>query len=148
MKRPLLLASLYALTLLPAHAEPPVRSFEPKEGAASFPISPNLIVSADKVTPELDPATASIKSLTAEGDVLIRVKPTDTGKWLLVACDRAVYDLANDQIKLTGWPAVKQGVQLLKATDAETYVLVSRKSGKWEIKGPHKLELNLGALKK
>ena len=100
------------------------------------------------VDTETDPATGALKGLAATGGVLIKAKPKGKEQWILVSCDKAVYDPAKDEIVLTGWPAVKAGIQILRATAAETYVRVARASGKWEIVGRHKLEVSFGKKKK
>ncbi|MCB1235979.1 MAG: hypothetical protein KDM91_12995 [Verrucomicrobiae bacterium] len=122
--------------------------FEPKETALSFKISENLIVFADEIAPETDAATGALTGLAAVGGVVIKAKPEGAPDWVLVRCDKATYNAAGDEVILTGSPAVKSGPQILRATSDETYVRVARASGKWEIKGPHKIELNLGGLKK
>ena len=120
-----------------------VRNFQAAEGATTLKLSEQLEVSATRLAPEMDAATGQLKGLAASGDVLIRVKPDGSETWIVVHCDKASYDLAEDVILLSGWPAVKRGVQVLRATAAETHVRVARKSGKWEIKGPHRIELSL-----
>ena len=127
---------------------PPRRTFEEKEGVPKLQINEKLIVFARSILPEKNPDTGKLTAMGATGDVLIKVKPGESKDWILVACDKAVYDSAADSIKLTGFPAVKSGMQILRATEAKTYVSVDRKSGKWEIKGPHKIELSIGGFKK
>lgn len=136
--------ALAAGSLIAADEKPSrPRNFTAAEGATTLKLSEQLEVSATRLAPEMDAATGQLKGLAASGDVLIRVKPDGSDNWIVVHCDKASYDLAEDVILLSGWPAVKRGVQVLRATAAETYVRVARKSGKWEIKGPHRIELSL-----
>ena len=128
-------------------AEPPKRTFEPSPQALTLRISESLTVSAEKLAPENDPATGAMTGLAASGRVIIRAKPNGAADWITVSCDKAVYQSEGDEIVLTGWPAVKSGLQILRATAAETFVRVARTSGKWEIKGPHKIELSFGKKK-
>lgn len=140
-------------TLLFAHAapgwaaEPPRRSFEPSAKALTFQISENLSVSAEQLAPENDPATGAMTGMAASGRVIIKAKPNGAADFIVVSCDKATYQADGDVIVLTGWPAVKSGMQILRATAAETFVRVARASGKWEIKGPHKIELSFGKKK-
>ena len=129
---------------MPVGAEaPPKRGFEKSEKAVTLPLNQNLIVSADKLDPATDPATGGLVGLSASGSVLIQVRPKGSESWIKIACGKATYDLARDEVVLSQWPAVKSGMQILRATDAETVVRVARKDGKWEIKGPHKIEISL-----
>lgn len=125
-------------------ADPPKRSFEPAAGAPTLQISENLSISAEKLAPEADPATGAMTGLAASGRVIIKAKPKGAAGWVVVSCEKAVYRADGDEIVLTGWPAVKSGPQILRATGAETIVRVARATGKWEIKGPHRIELNFG----
>ncbi len=129
-------------------ANPPVRSFAVKEGVPQLKLNENLIVYARSINPEKNPETGALTAMAATGDVVIKAKPKGTENWIYVACDKAVYDPTEDSIRLSGLPAVKSGMQIVRATDAKTYVSVNRKTGKWEIKGPHKIEVNLGSFKK
>ncbi len=122
---------------------PPHRNFTLAEGATSLKLSEKLEVSASKLAPELDATSGQLKGLAASGGVLIRVRPEGSETWILVHCEKASYDIAEDVILLSGWPAVKRGVQVLRATSSETFVRVARKSGKWEIKGAHRIEISL-----
>ncbi|NNE92308.1 MAG: RNA-binding S4 domain-containing protein [Verrucomicrobiales bacterium] len=121
----------------------PKRNFEVKDGTAMLPLNERLVVHAKTISPEKNPETGALTSMAATGDVLIKVKPGEAKDWILVACDKAVYDPTADSIKLTGFPAVKSGRQILRATEAATFVKVDRKTGKWEIVGKHRIELNL-----
>lgn len=125
-------------------ADPPARTFQPSASAVVFPISENLTVSAEKLTPETDEDTGAMTGLSASGGVIIKTKPKGASDWILVACDKATYQSDGDVIILTGWPAVKSGMQTLRATSAETLVRVERATGKWAIKGPHRIDLNFG----
>ncbi|MCB1088673.1 MAG: hypothetical protein KDM63_16665, partial [Verrucomicrobiae bacterium] len=124
--------------------EAPKRTFDASDKALTLQISENLSLSAETLAPENDPATGAMTGLAASGKVIIKAKPNGAKDWITVSCDKAIYKADGDVIVLTGWPAVKSGLQILRATSAETYVRVARASGKWEIKGPHKIELNLG----
>ena len=128
--------------------EPAKRTFKVKEGVPVLNLSETLIVHAQKISPEKNPETGALTAMAATGDVLIKVKPKGAKDWILVACDKAVYDSVADTIKLTGNPAVKSGAQTVRATDAKTYVSIERKTGKWQINGPNKMELDFGAFKK
>jgi ribosome-associated heat shock protein Hsp15 len=125
-------------------ADPPKRSFEPAAGAPTLQISENLSISAEKLTPETDPSTGAMSGMAASGRVIIKAKPKGAAGWVVVSCEKAVYRAEGDEIVLTGWPAVKSGAQILRATGAETIVRVARATGKWEIKGPHRIELSFG----
>ena len=122
---------------------PPRRNFTLGDGATALKLSEKLEVSASNLAPELDATSGQLNGLAASGGVLIRVRPEGSEMWILVHCEKASYDIAEDVILLSGWPAVKRGVQVLRATSGETSVRVARKSGKWEIKGPHRIEISL-----
>jgi len=109
----------------------------------TLPLSDNLIISAETVSPEMDEKTGDLIGLAASGQVSIKFRPKGTEKWIVVNCGKLVYDAGKDEIILRERPVVKSGVQVLRATSDKTYVSVSRKSGKWVIKGPHKIELKL-----
>lgn len=144
----LLLLSLIFLGLGGAEigeaADPPKRSFQASSKSVVFTISENLSVSAEKLAPATDEQTGAMTGLTASGNVLIKTKPKGANDWILVACDKATYESDGDVIVLRGWPAVKSGMQILRATSPETFVRVERATGKWSIKGPHRIDLNLG----
>lgn len=145
MKTSAILLGLFLLTLASVGlADPPKRNFQPSQKSVVFKVSENLSVSAEKLEPATDATTGAMTGLAASGNVLIKTKPKGASDWILVACDKATYQSDGDIIMLTGWPAVKSGMQILKATVAETYVRVERASGKWAIKGPHTIELNFG----
>jgi len=122
---------------------PPRRNFALGEKATSLKLSEKLEISASNLAPELDAVSGELNGLAASGGVLIRVRPEGSATWVSVHCERASYHIADDVILLSGWPAVKRGAQVLRATASETYVRVARKSGKWEIKGPHRIEISL-----
>jgi len=109
----------------------------------TLPLSENLIISAETVAPEMDEKTGNLIGLAASGQVSIKVRPKGAEKWIYVTCGKLVYDVNEDEILLTQHPVVKSGIQVLKSTSDKTYVRVSRKTGKWMIKGPHKIELKL-----
>ena len=109
----------------------------------TLPLSENLIISAENVSPAMDEKTGDLIGLSASGNVSIKVRPKGTEKWIYVTCGKLVYDVSKDQIILRENPVVKSGIQVLKATSDKTYVNISRKTGKWVIKGPHKIELKL-----
>ncbi len=109
----------------------------------TLPLSDNLIISAESVSPEMDEKTGDLIGLAASGQVTIKFRPKGTEKWILVNCGKLVYDVDNDTILLRQRPVVRSGIQVLRATSDKTYVSVSRKTGKWVIKGPHKIELKL-----
>ena len=127
--------------------DPPKRRFTTAEGAPTFKITENLHISAKNLAPETDQATGAFKGMAATGRVLIKVRQKANDDWILISCGKATYDPAKDLILLTRFPSVKAKGQVLRATSDKTYVKVERKTGKWEIDGPHKLELNLDALK-
>jgi len=127
--------------------DPPQRRFTTAEGAPTFKITENLTVTAKNLAPETDKATGEFKGLAATGRVLIKVRPKADDDWILISCGKAVYDPAKDQILLTRFPSVKARGQILRSTSDKTVVRVARKTGKWEIDGPHKLQLDLNALK-
>ncbi|MCB1061689.1 MAG: RNA-binding S4 domain-containing protein [Verrucomicrobiae bacterium] len=140
----LILFSLVGISALAMAADPPKRSFEPSEKSVVFQLAENLSVSAEKLAPELDESTGAMKGLAASGHVIIKSKPKGAENMIVVACDKAVYQSEGDVIVLTGWPAVKSGMQILRATSEETYVRVERGTGKWAIKGPHRIDLSFG----
>ena len=143
----LFLALLTTLVGSPPFAEaadPPQRSFTPSAKSVVFQVAENLSVSAEKLAPATDEKTGAMTGLTASGNVLIKTKPKGANDWILVACDQATYQQDGDVIVLKGWPAVKSGMQILRATSPETFVRVERATGKWAIKGPHRIDLNLG----
>lgn len=107
----------------------------------TLPLSENLIISAETVSPAMDEKTGDLIGLSASGQVSVKVRPKGTDKWIYVTCGELVYDVNNDEIVLKGMPVVKSGIQVLKATSDKTYVHVSRKTGKWVIKGPHKIQI-------
>ena len=109
----------------------------------TFALSEDLIISAETLSPAMDEKTGDLIGLSASGQVSIKVRPKGTEKWIYVNCGELVYDVNNDEIILKGWPVVKSGIQVLKATSDKTYVHVSRKTGKWVIKGPHKIQIKL-----
>ena len=125
-------------------ADPPARSFQPSDKSLSFQISKNLLVTAEEILPSMDEKTGLMTGLSATGSVLIKAKPEGAPSEILVSCDKATYDAARDEVVLTGWPAVKSGMQILRATSSETYVRVNRASGKWEIQGAHRIDISLG----
>lgn len=125
-------------------ADPPKRSFQASEKSVVFKIAENLSVSAEKLQPETNETTGVMTGLSASGSVIIKTKPKGASDWIIVACDKATYQSEGDVIVLTGWPAVKSGLQILRSTAPETYVRVERASGKWAIKGPHRIDLNFG----
>ena len=116
---------------------------KPSAKLMTLPLSENLIISAETVSPEMDEKTGNLIGLAASGQVSIKVRPKGAEKWIYVTCGKLVYDVNKDEIILKERPVVKSGIQVLKATSDKTYVSVSRKSGKWVIKGPHKIELKL-----
>ncbi|MCF6313145.1 MAG: LptA/OstA family protein [Verrucomicrobiales bacterium] len=107
----------------------------------TFPLSENLIIAAETISPAMDERSGDLIGLSASGQVSIKVRPKGTQKWIYVTCGELVYDVNKDEIVLKGHPVVKSGIQVLRATSDKTYVRVSRKTGKWVIKGPHKIEL-------
>ncbi|NOX99708.1 MAG: hypothetical protein GXP30_08280 [Verrucomicrobia bacterium] len=107
----------------------------------TLPLSENLIISAETVSPAMDEKTGDLIGLSASGQVSVKVRPKGAEKWIYVTCGELVYDVDNDEIILKGRPVVKSGIQVLKATSDKTYVHVSRKTGKWVIKGPHKIQI-------
>jgi len=107
----------------------------------TLPLSEDLIISAETVSPAMDEKTGDLIGLSASGQVSVKVRPKGTDKWIYVTCGELVYDVNNDEIILKGMPVVKSGVHVLKATSDKTYVHVSRKTGKWVIKGPHKIQI-------
>lgn len=130
-----LCAILFALVTVGASAA------DPK--VTTLPLSEDLIISAETVSPAMDEKTGDLIGLSASGQVSIKVRPKGTEKWIYVTCSELVYDVNDDEIILKGWPVVKSGIQVLKATSDKTYVHVSRKTGKWVIKGPHKIQIKL-----
>ena len=118
-----------------------VKAADPK--VITLPLSENLIISAETVSPEMDEKTGDLIGLAASGKVSIKFRPKGTEKWIYVTCGKLVYDVNKDQILLKDMPMVKSGIQVLKATSDKTYVIISRKTGKWVIKGPHKIQLKL-----
>lgn len=86
--------------------------------------------------------------MAATGEVLIKAKPKGAKDWILVACDKAVYDPTTGSIILTGNPAVKSGMQVIRAVDEKTYVTVNVKTGKHIIVDRSKVEINMKAFKK
>jgi hypothetical protein len=144
----LLIAWICAVFLLSGAgiaADPPARSFQPSDKSLSFQVSKNLSVAAEEILPSMDEKTGLMTGLSATGNVLIKAKPDGAASEILVSCDKAVYDAARDEVVLTGWPAVKSGMQVLRATSSETYVRVNRADGKWEIQGPHRIEISFDA---
>lgn len=140
----LTLAAIAWLPELVEAADPPKRSFTASAKSVVFKVSDNLSVSAEKLAPATDEKTGAMTGLTASGNVLIKTKPKGAADWILVACDQASYQAEGDVILLKGWPAVKSGMQILRATSPDTFVRVERATGKWAIKGPHRIDLNLG----
>lgn len=142
----LLAAGLLAASTVAAclAAEPPARSFEPSDKSLSFQISKNLSVTAEEILPATDEKTGVMTGLSATGSVLIKAKPEGAPGEILISCDQATYDAARDEVVLKGWPAVKSGMQILRATSPETYVRVNRANGKWEIQGPHRIDISFG----
>jgi len=116
---------------------------KPTPELITLPLSDSLIISAETVSPEIDEKTGDLIGLAASGRVSIKVRPKGSENWVYVTCGKLVYDVNNDVILLKGNPVVKSGIQVLKATSDKTYVSVSRKTGKWVIKGPHKITLKL-----
>lgn len=113
------------------------------EEVTTFPLSDNLIISAEAVSPAMDEKTGDLIGLSASGQVAVKVRPKGTDKWIYVTCGELIYDVNKDEIILKKRPVVKSGMQVLKATSDKTFVRVSRKTGKWVIKGPHKIQLKL-----
>lgn len=140
----LCLGMLSLTTMMTRAAEPPKRGFEPSAQAVELKLADNLSISAEKLSPETDETSGAMTGLSASGGVIIKTKPKGEGDWIIVACDKATYQSEGDVILLTGWPAVKSGMQTLRATSAETFVRVERATGKWAIKGPHRIDLNFG----
>lgn len=134
-----------ALHELPAQEK---RSFEVKEGVPVLKLNETLIVHARTISPEKNSETGALTSMAATGDVLIKVKPDGAKDWILVACDKAIYDPTTGSIILTGNPAVKAGPQIIRAVDEKTYVSVNVKTGKYTIEGRSKVEINMKAFKK
>lgn len=128
-----LLAALFGLVVVDGQAA--------DKEVVTFPLSDNLIISAETVSPAMDEKTGDLVGLAASGQVSIKVKPKGTDKWVYVTCGELVYDVNKDEILLKGRPVVKSGIQVLKATSDKTFVRVSRKTGKWVIKGPHKIQI-------
>lgn len=126
---------MLGLVLLNAQAE--------DNKVTTLPLSDNLIISAETVSPEMNEKTGDLIGLAASGQVSIKFRPKGAEKWIVVNCGKLVYDVDNDEIILRERPVVRSGIQVLRATSDQTYVSVSRKSGKWVIKGPHKIELKL-----
>jgi len=124
------------------------RTFDIKEGVPALKLNETLIVHARTISPEKNPNTGELTSMAATGDVLIKAKPKGAKDWILVACDKAVYDPTTGSIILTGNPAVKSGMQIIRAVDAKTYVSVNVKTGKHTIEGRSKVEINMKAFKK
>ena len=118
-----------------------VKAADPK--LITLPLSENFIISAETVSPAMDEKTGDLIGLEASGHVSIKVRPKGTEKWIYVTCGKLVYDVDNEVILLKGHPVVKSGIQVLRATSDKTYVRVSKKTGKWVIKGPHKIEIKL-----
>ena len=116
---------------------------KPSAKLITLPLSENLIISAETVSPEMDEKTGDLIGLAASGKVSIKFRPKGAEKWIYVTCGKLVYDVNKDQILLKDMPMVKSGIQVLKATSDKTYVIISRKTGKWVIKGPHKIQLKL-----
>lgn len=112
----------------------------------TFPLSENLIISAETISPAMDETTGDLIGLSASGQVSIKVRPKDTQKWIYVTCGELIYDVNKDEIVLKKHPVVKSGIQVLRATSDKTFVRVSRKTGKWVIKGRHKIELKFEGL--
>jgi len=144
-KRAVLFVCLFGLVFVNLKAAETKSEKEGAEGVkvTTLPLSENLIISAENVSPAMDEKTGDLIGLSASGNVSIKVKPKGSEKWIYVTCGKLVYDVAKDQIILSERPVVKSGIQVLKATSDKTYVNVSRKTGKWVIKGPHKIELKL-----
>ncbi len=109
----------------------------------TLPLSENLIISAETVSPAMDEKTGDLIGLSASGQVSLKVRPEGSEKWIYVTCGELIYDVNKDEIILKKRPVVKSGMQVLKATSDKTFVRVSRKTGKWVIKGPHKIQLKL-----
>jgi ribosome-associated heat shock protein Hsp15 len=126
-------------------ADPPARSFKPSDKSLSFQISKNLSVTAEEILPAMDEKTGLMTGLSATGSVLIKAKPEGAPSEILISCGKATYNAARDEVVLTGWPAVKSGIQILRATSSETYVRVNRATGKWEIQGPHRIDISFDA---
>lgn len=144
----ILLALLFSFAASGFAEDPPERRFTTAEGAPTFKITENLHVTAKNLAPETDKATGAFKGMSATGRVLIKVRPKADDDWILISCGKATYDPAKDMILLTRFPSVKAKGQILRSTSDKTIVKVERKTGKWEIDGPHKLQLNLDAFKK
>ncbi len=132
-RRAFVWAVLFGLLTVAAQAE--------DKKVITLPLSENLIISAETVSPAMDEKTGDLIGLSASGQVSVKVRPKGSKKWIYVTCGELVYDVDNDEIILKGRPVVKSGIQVLRATSDKTYVHVSRKTGKWVIKGPHKIQI-------
>lgn len=141
--RVILMVCVFSLVIfhLKGEEKKPVNKASQGLKVTTLPLSENLIISAENVSPAMDEKTGDLIGLSASGKVSIKVKPKGTEKWIYVTCGKLVYDVSNDEIVLKENPVVKSGIQVLRATSDKTYVNVSRKTGKWVIKGPHKIEL-------
>lgn len=134
-RRACLCMMLFGLVILGAQAA--------DKEVVTLPLSDNLIISAETVSPAMDEKSGDLIGLSASGQVSIQFRPKGTEKWIYVSCGELVYDVDKDEIILKQRPLVKSGMQILKATSDKTFVSVSRKTGKWVIKGPHKIQLKL-----
>ena len=85
-----------------------VKAADPK--VITLPLSENLIISAETVSPEMDEKTGDLIGLAASGKVSIKFRPKGTEKWIYVTCGKLVYDVNKDQILLKDMPMVKSGI--------------------------------------
>lgn len=94
-------------------------------------------LTARKLTVYLDEEGGGLKSAEAEGDVFIVQKKdekTDRGESTAKAM-KAVYNPVTGDILLTGWPQVRQGINLHKASEFSTRMTLNR-DGQLQTDGP------------
>lgn len=115
------------------------------DAAAAKPASP-----APKATPAASPAKPSgnaggtaggLDRAVAEGKVtIIQDKPGENGgppKRYIGKSERADYDAATGDVKLTGWPQIQQGINTQISTEASTVMILNR-DGRMKTQGGSK----------
>ncbi len=110
-------------------------SFNAKEKIAVFNGNvrvqdPQFNLTCDKLTVEMDNEQGGLKQAIAEGNVLIvQDKPAENGgkpTRSVGKAKKAIYEVATGDITLLGWPEVRQGINLHRATEFGTRMLLNR----------------------